>query len=199
MATPRKNASQAEQLRVSQIGDFRARMGGIIELPTGLVVKAKNPGGLTAFIANGSIPNSLLAIVQKALNGGKADVAKEAAKIADDTESLGEMVQLFDIVCVEVIKEPKVRLAPTEADVTKHNILFPEDQVSDPYDLRKEDEFLYTDEIEMIDKQFLFQWITGGTRDLEKFRKEYESNLATLSAVQADASGAEPGDGTDAG
>jgi hypothetical protein len=200
MATARKSASQAEQIRVSQIGDFRERMGGKIELPSGLVVKAKNPGGLTAFIANGTIPNSLLAIVQKALKGGNTgDAMEEASKLADDVDSLGEMIELMDVVTAQVIQEPKVRRAPTQADVDRHNLLFPENQVTEPDELRKEDEFLYTDEIELMDKQFLFQWISGGTRDLETFRQKYESNVAAVSAIPGSAGAAESGDGANAG
>ena len=200
MATARKTASAAEQMKVSQIGDFRSRMRATLELPSGLFVKVKNPGGLTAFIANGTIPNSLLQVVQSALNeGSKEDAVKQAATLAKDVESMNDMMRLLDIVAVNVIKEPAVQLAPTPDDVKRHNLLFPENQVEDPDDLRDEDKYLYTDEIEDLDKQFLFQWVTGGTKDLEKFRQQQESNVAALSAVHEAEAGTKPRNGADAG
>lgn len=201
MATPRKNAKAAEELRVSQIGDFRQRLGGLQKLPSGLVVTVRNPGGLTAFIANGTIPNSLLKIVQTALNGDKSkeELLSSASDITKDTDSIRDVMQLMNIVTAHVIVNPPVRLAPTEEDVTKWNILHPEDQVKSPEELRDEDNYLYVDEIEELDKQFLFAWISGGTRDVEKFREQHSSNVVALSAVQGSEAGSQSGDGADAG
>lgn len=198
MATPRKNASKAEQLRVSQIGDFKARIGGIQQLPSGLVVKVRNPGGLTAFIANGTIPNSLLTIVKDTLDQSlsKEEMVKKANALAEDLDSMGDVMKLMDIITYQVITEPKVRPIPTEDDVTRHNILNPEDQVSTPDDLRSDD-VLYVDEIDQEDKQFLFQWITGGTRDLESFREQHERNVALVSAGQGSEDAAVSDDGAD--
>src|SRR3954453_22167561 len=64
-------AKAAEERKISQIGDYKKRMGGIIELPSGFFVKVKNPGGLRAFMDSGSIPNSLMPIIQESLNRGK--------------------------------------------------------------------------------------------------------------------------------
>ena len=186
MANARKTASQAEKNRISQIGDFRARLGGPQELPSGLTVVVKNPGGLTAFIANGSIPNSLLTIVKSTLdkNLSKEEVIKNATDMSKDLDSIGDMMQLMNIVVQKVITKPAVAHVPTEEDLERHNILNPDNQLTNPEELRKPDEFLYTDEIEEADKMFLFQWVTGGTRDLETFRKEHERNVALVSAEQ---------------
>jgi len=191
MATPRKNASKAEQLRVSQIGDFKSRVSGIQELPSGLVVKVRNPGGLTAFIANGSIPNSLLTIVKSTMdtNMSKDDMVSQARELTSDLDSIGEMMQLMNIIAAQVIVEPQVRLTPTQEDVDRHNLLSPSSQVSTPEELRQDD-VVYTDEIDDLDKQFLFQWITGGTRDLERFREQHERSLAAVSAEQGSESAA---------
>lgn len=127
------------------------------------------------------------------------DAEQEAAKLADDLDSLGQMMELLDVVTVQVVKEPKVKPAPTQADVDRHNLLFPENPKSDPDDLRDEENYLYTDEIDTMDKQFLFQWISGGTRDLETFRQQYESNVAAVSAEQGSVSSTESAPGSDAG
>jgi hypothetical protein len=205
MATARKNASKAEQLRVSQIGDFKSRMGGVMELPSGLVMKLKNPGGLQSFIANGTIPNSLLGIVQEGLKGKSGlEATKAAADMADNLDSLGDMLKMLDLVMIQAAKEPRVFPVPTPEDLERHNILNrdkPENQFETIDDLREsfDDDRLYVDEIEEMDKQFVFQWVSGGVRDLETFRAQLQSNVDAVSAVQGSAGSAEPADGSDAG
>ena len=198
-----KAQKAAEQLRISQIGDFRSRMGGVMELPSGLVVKAKNPGGLTAFIANGTIPNSLLSIVQEQLSGGKnAKAAVDTAKnMAEDMESLGDMMRLMDVIVAATITSPKVRPVPTEEDMQRHNMLHPNEAVTTPEELRIEDpeDFLYVDEIDATDKQFIWQWVSGGTRDLAQFRRELEVNVDAVSAGKTPADASKPDSGADAG
>lgn len=198
MANARKTA---QQLRISQIGDFRARMGGVMELPSGLVVKAKNPGGLTAFIANGTIPNSLLSVVQEQLGSGNSKASTEEAmrNMSEDMSALGDMMKLMDIIVAGTIIEPKVKPVPTEDDVVKHNLLNPSNPVSTPDELRDEDNFLYTDDLDQMDKQFIWQWVSGGTRDLEQFRKELEVNVAVVSAGKEPQAGSQSDDGADAG
>lgn len=200
MATPRKAAKAAEQLRVSQIGDFKERLGGLQKLPSDLVVKVRNPGGLTAFIANGTIPNSLLKIVQDAMNtnASKEELVNNAKNLGKDIDSIKDLMELMNIVASQVIVEPVCRLVPTEEDVTRHNLLNPTATVSTPEQLR-DDSVLYVDDIEELDKQFLFQWVSGGTRDLEKFRKQHEDNVAAVSPGEGPEDGAKPDDGADAG
>lgn len=187
MANAKKTASRAEALRVSQIGDFKARMGGIMELPSGLVMKLKNPGGLQAFIANGTIPNSLLGMVQEGLRGKQgAEAAKAAADLANDLESLGDMLQMLNLVMVQAAQEPKVYPVPTPEDLERHNIMNPSNsfETIDEYREHFDDNRLYVDEIDEMDKQFVFQWVSGGVRDLATFRAQFQSNVAAISAVE---------------
>ena len=187
MATARKTAEKAEALRVSQIGDFKSRMGGIMELPSGLVMKLKNPGGLQAFIANGTIPNSLLGMVNEGLKGKSGeDAAKAAAELSNDVESLADMLKMLDLVFVQSAKEPQVFAVPTQDDLDRYNIMNPNNKFEtiDEWRDSHEDDRLYVDEIEEMDKQFVFQWVSGGVRDLETFRKEFEGNVAAISAVE---------------
>jgi hypothetical protein len=131
-----------------------------MELPSGLVVYARNPGGLQAFMAGGTIPNSLMPIVQDALKTGKMPNPEELMSTDGgfDPEMLKAMGEMLDSVAVTVIKDPEVLPKPeSEGD--------------------RLDTQLYADEIPMDDKQFLMQWVTGGTRDLETFRRQLESGL----------------------
>lgn len=182
MVTNSKAVKEAEQLRISQIGDFKNRLGGTMELPSGFVVKARNPGGLRAFMSSGNIPNSLMTIIQSSLSKGKApkpeEILGKSGKL--DPKMLEEMNELLDNITMQTIVEPKIHPRP----------LAEED---------RSDEMLYIDEIPDDDKQFLFQWISGGTRDLERFRQQRDSSLDAMAAVAGNGAGSESSNGADAG
>ena len=181
MAT-RKTVAKAEELRISQIGDFKKRLGGIIELPSGLIVRWKNPGGMRAFLNNGTIPNSLLPIIERALNKKQGVDEQEMLDLIKDADKVAEMMKMYDNVVLQCIKEPKLYPVPTEADVEKNNIEHPDAPVDDPEDLRYDDR-LYVDELPDDDKMYLFQLVSGGVKDLETFRKQQQINVGSLARV----------------
>lgn len=164
-SSTRKKAQTGEMSRISKIQDFKKNAGGVMELPSGLVVYARNPGGLQAFIAGGTIPNALMPIVKEALETGKTpsneDMLQEDGSF--DPEMLKAMGEMLDSVAVSCIKDPQVLPTPeNEAD--------------------RLDTELYADEIPTDDKQFLMQWVSGGTRDLETFRKQLDSGMVSVAA-----------------
>lgn len=181
MAATRKAQKDAELSRISQIGDFKKRIGGIFELPSGLVVKLRNPGGLSAFLDSENIPNALLAIVQKALKTGqKVDPEEFLSDDGIDAEMLKSVTFMFDAVAIKAMVEPRVHPAPeTEDD--------------------RRDDMLYVDELPQDDKQFIFNWVTSGVKDLEPFRNQSESDVASVSAIGNVRSTSKSLHGTDAG
>lgn len=184
MGTSKNPAKAAEQRKISQVGDFKARLGGVQELPSGVIVKVRNPGGLQAFLSSGLIPNGLMGIVQKALKRGKGLDAKELMDEDGniDPQMLADMGELLNNITLKVVVEPPINPIPTQADLDAWNREHPDEQYNSPESLRS-DELLYVDEFPDEDKQFLFQWISGGTRDLEKFRQQQLERMASLSAV----------------
>jgi len=184
MAATRKAQATAEQRRISQIGDFKKRIGGVIELPSGFIVRWRNPGGLRAFLANGTIPNSLMPLVQKALNSKQGVEESEVVELIQDPEKLQEMMALYDSIAVQLIVEPRIHAVPTWDDVEAHNAKAESEdfKVEVPEDLRYEDK-LYVDELPDEDKMFLFQLMTGGTKDLETFRQRHEIGMDSLARV----------------
>jgi hypothetical protein len=158
-------ARKAEELKISQVGDFKKRMGGVMELPSGAVVKLKNPGGMRAFLKSGVIPNSLMGIIQKAMNTGKKpDMSELAPEGKLDDKMLEDMSDMMDAVAIQCIIEPPVLPKPAdEAD-------------------RSED-LLYIDEFPDDDKQFIFQWVSGGVKDLEAFRRQRDEGMDALVAI----------------
>lgn len=151
MATSTKKATE---LKISPIGDFKKRLGGITELPSGLVVRLHNPGGLSAFLDNGAIPNSLMTVVTKHLKEDQAGVDEEGImdEATTNPEFLEQMTKMMDSIAMKTIVEPVVNPLPGEGE-------------------KRSDELLYVDEIPFGDKQFIFEWITSGVKALEPFRK----------------------------
>lgn len=189
---PAKAAQEAEALRISQVGDFKKRIGGIIELPSGLTVKARNPGGLRAFLNTGLIPNSLMGIIQKGLDKGSGKgIAAEIVKDGKiDSEMLTDMMQMMDGIACKVIVEPRIYPTLTENDLLEWNDNHLDDQKESVEELRQDDR-LYADELPDDDKMFLFQWISGGTRDLETFRQQHAAGVDALPAITSDGAAAE--------
>lgn len=207
MAATRKAVKEAEARRISQIGDFKKRLGGIQELPSGLIVKIRNPGGLQSFLSSGSVPNSLMVIIQDGIKKGKGSAADVQKKVMPDgkldEKLMSEMMTLLDAIAVKCIVEPKIWPRLTEEDVKAYNDKLIAESLSGEVelaetieDLRREDR-LYADELPDDDKQFLFQWISGGTRDLETFRSKLARGVDSLAAISGDESVAEPGNGAD--
>lgn len=199
MGNTRKAQKKAEELRISQIGDFKSRLGGITELPSGYVVRLRNPGGLRAFMTAGVMPNSLMVLIQDSLKKGKGMAPEELMPDGQiDPKMMEDIMNLMDAVAVQCIVEPKLYPRLTEEDVKKHNKAHPTEKVETPEDLRREDR-IYADELPDDDKQFIFQWVSGGTRDLEQFRSQLDERMGAVAAVAGNGGNAKPDSGVDAG
>lgn len=202
MATSRSKTAKAEERRISQIGEFKNRVGGLIELPSGLFIKWRNPGGLRAFMGTGKIPNSLLVVVEEGLKGGKGVDKKMAAdmmrQVQDDPEMIKELTSLYDHIAMQCFVEPRLHPVPTLDDLERWNENHLDDIKAHPEELRRDD-MLYVDEVPDDDKAFLFQLISGGTRDLETFRKQHEESLELVAAESISGSDAVGDTGADEG
>jgi hypothetical protein len=146
----------------SKISDFKKGRQGIFELPSGLYMKLRNPGGLKVFLADGIIPNSLMSIVTSALEGKKPSTEDLIdPKVGVDPQMVDDMMSLVNHIMVACAVDPKVYDVPEDED-------------------DRDEELLYADELDDQDKMFVFQWVSGGTTDLEYFRQRYTQDVATL-------------------
>lgn len=145
----------------------RAAVTDPIELPSGKKLRVRR-SSFRQFMAAGIIPNSLMGVVQKSMAKGKADVAID--EMTGDPAKLLEMMSMIDNVVAYVALDPKVYLVPKDEDGHEIDLEDREDQ-----------DVLYVDEIDEEDKQYIFQWSTGGVSDLEQFRRESADDVATLS------------------
>lgn len=172
----------------------RSATAGPLDLPSGntALVKPLDPA---AFLTSGWIPNPLMDIIRKAITAKKGLPPKAMAQIADDNVMLGSTLLLFDRVLTNVVVEPEIIMPPpcdVEIDGRECGEYATEPVHQNPTEsghhaysegARDEDAF-YADEVDMGDKVFIFQWCLGGTRDLEKFRREQEATVGSLGSGQ---------------
>lgn len=157
---------------VSSPADFKQRTGGLLTLPSGFTVKVQNKGGMRSFLQSGMIPNSLMGVIHESIEKGKEPTEKEIAKLIgvgeDETDLsvIEDMLEMTNRVVCNVVVEPEVH--PVPADEKKRN-----------------ENLLYVDELSEEDRMFIFQWVTGGTRDIERFRKEQAASMDALAASKS--------------
>lgn len=158
-----------------------------LDLPSGntCLVRAIKP---EAFLENGMIPSPLMAIVQQSINSKKGLPPSKVNEIANDPVKLASAMEMFDRVLVYAVIEPAVELPPVcedcgELETGGKGIHV--DRKHEKYhrfnEPERDEEILYADEVDLEDKQFIFQFCVGGTADVASFRKELKS---TVDAVQ---------------
>jgi hypothetical protein len=169
-----RSGNPSKRAAASSVADFKkkAKAPDLQELPSGLVAMVRNRG-FQAFIRMGIVPNSLIGVVEEALNKGQPpdmeQLKNDQGQLPLDT--VDEMYQLMDAVCVDCFVEPRVYPVPV-----------PDENGSTP---DRDEDLVYVDELDDEDKMFIFQWVSGGTRDVEQFRRELADDLALVSGGEA--------------
>ena len=153
-----------------------------LEMPSGNWMSFRKVG-MQTLMATGMMPNSLMAIAQKAVAKGKGEQAGfsdgDLADLLADEKKILEISSFMDKIMIFLAVEPKV-----------HEI--PLDDKGEALDIDTRDpELLYVDEVGEEDKQFLFNVVAGGTRDLETFRREHGASMDIVRGLQAVESPAE--------
>lgn len=141
--------------------------GTPLDLPSGNTALVRVPGMLV-FLEQGFIPNSLMPIIQEAVNRGKAP---DPNKMPISPESLAEMAELVDKVAVYCVMEPELRPVPDKDENGR------ELEARDP-------NALYVDKVDLDDKTFIFNFAVGGTRDLEPFREGLKASMEPVQPGQ---------------
>jgi hypothetical protein len=124
-------------------------------------MRLKNPG-IMELAHQGLIPNGLMSTIMDSVQKGQepsADSLMEGVEVQD----------MFDMMANAIISmavEPEIHPIP---------------EAGEPRD----PELLYIDEMDETDKMFIWQWATGGTDDVEQFRRESNNVLAALPGQQA--------------
>jgi len=143
--------------KVTPVSDWK-KTPEPIELPSGKFMLVKNTS-LASFVLTGQIPNSLMSVIQGSVNSKKSKSGEAImAEITDDPKAIIDLFSMVDKYVTLVAIEPEVHMPP-----------------EDPTD--RDDDLLYTDEIDQADKMYLFQRAVGGTTDLERFRGELAAGM----------------------
>lgn len=163
-AKARLESASAEEVTAASTWRKQASEGTPLRVPSGNVCLVRNGTGMEAFIRNGKIPNGLIPIVEEAIDKGKPPKLDKTQ--AMNTELIGEIVLLADNIAVYMVLEPRLKEVPLDEDGSEI-----------PMADREVGDFLYVDEVDFMDKMFIFNYAVGGTTDLETFRKGFQTAL----------------------
>lgn len=137
-------------------------------LPSGNTCLVKRPG-VQGLIKAGLLDSldSLTAIVQVDhidANDPKKMAAAVGKMSADPTRIAEALVVVDKAVCFAVVA-PKVFMPPPDGETRMEGTI-------------------YADDVDEEDKMFIFQFLVGGTGDVETFRKESQAMLGGVPASQ---------------
>lgn len=144
-------------------------IGGMEDLtvPSGQTCLVRRPG-LEGLIKAGVLHNvdSLTAIVdQKHIKKAKKGQAQKVNvdSILKDPKALENLLHTVDKVICHVVVKPEVHMTPNDVTLRKPGVV-------------------YADMIDINDKMHIFNFVVGGTRDVESFRRGLEESVGGLEA-----------------
>jgi hypothetical protein len=155
-----------EEIQVSDVSQFKKRggSGSIVTLPSGLNAKIRIRG-METFLKSGMIPNSLMGVVQTALekndpSSKKVEDSQDDAlqKLMEEPDKINDLLTLVDSVTIDCFVQPRVYPVPDNQE-------------------ELDDAKLYVDVLDFEDKMFVFSVAVGGTKDLETFRSGFASSV----------------------
>lgn len=174
----------------------KATQGEEIELPSGNVALIKRPG-MESLFAAGVLPDELTKIaleeIRRAETGQPQDHKKKKTQEGLDPEvmqkflsnesAISDIFDAFDRVTEMCVIEPPVKYHKRrKVDGAGQQITDEKDRPlweTIPNEERDED-VVYTDDVDMNDKTFIFNFVVGGTRDIASFRMQFGDDVATL-------------------
>jgi hypothetical protein len=148
--------------------------GTDLELPSDNVARVRQISP-QAFLQSGMIPDPLRPISNQAINSKKGLPPTTMKKMMEDPKQVGAALELFDRTITYVVLEPKILMPPpcTECGELISGKVHGDDNADHDYnETARKPGVLYADQIDLTDKQFIFQWCMGGVRELEPFRQE---------------------------
>jgi hypothetical protein len=167
--------------RASSASSFKKTNLPLIELPSGNWVRVRRPG-METFITAGFLPDSLAKEISSMVNK-RSGKAQDIAVLQNPTpEALAEYLRSLDKIAAYCIAEPPVVWHERQKKIDSVPAVDangePELEVIPDGD--RSSDVVYTDELEMEDKSFVFQYAVGGTADLSQFRKKSDALMAAL-------------------
>jgi hypothetical protein len=143
-----------------------------LTLPSGNICRVKRPG-LPALLKMNILPDELSSIAMEAVEQGEtgapdhdANNKKIAELMGKGSESIEMMVDATARIAAACILEPPVSYHREKFEGGPDGDFWEEIPES-----KRDPDVLYTDEVDFNDLVFIFQFVVGGSRDLEEFRK----------------------------
>jgi hypothetical protein len=164
-----------EPPKVSGVGAFKKNKYPTVELPSGAMVRVRRPG-MEKFLAAGFLPEPMAKQVRQQINNRTGRVQDMDMLKDPSNEEIEAMLRVMDRVSAYCFVEPALHWH--ERPVKNAN---GQDDVEEIPLAERDPELLYTDEVDLVDKQFVFQYAVGGTSDLDQFR---ESTSTLVEAIQ---------------
>jgi len=185
--------------KVTSAGEWKKASATVdLELPSGNVCRLKRPG-LPQLLEAKVLPDMLTPIAQAAIERGKnggvnpEEQDAEVDKVMSKEGGIEALMESTARVTAYCVVEPKVayhkrKKAAGQLDQIQESYV-PEWEII-PNDERDE-EILYTDDIDFEDMMFIFNYVVGGSADLVQFRRELNAAMGSVAdepRTQEDAS-----------
>lgn len=186
----RKDKKRATSAKAWKANSARLEMD--LDVPSGNTCYVRRLG-LDTFLKRGMIPDSLTPIVEEAVRKGKGLPPNIQRDMLKDEKLVNEMFEMMDTVVCEAVLEPPVHFSRwckhchenfqtlAEKDAQHNDADHGYESVEIPTDDRDEDA-LYSDDVDFEDRSFIFQFVAGGSRDLQRFRKGTAEAVGGLSS-----------------
>jgi hypothetical protein len=170
-------------MAISAGNAFRKNANAPLELPSGQIVKCRR-SDLTQLMELGFIPNDLMAVASSAMARGDAN--PDLSGVGQDADSMKQMMRMVDDVTLWALLDPKAHKPPVwSTDVGTYRVATSDDprfgQVVPMEDREEDDEKLYIDEMDTVDKTFIYGFVAAGNRDLQPFRRGLGSGVEPVS------------------
>jgi hypothetical protein len=139
-----------------------------LEVPSGQLCLVRRPG-VQGLIKAGVLHkmDSLSSIVnEKHIKRVKGKTEVDVQKLMKDPKSIDEILHIVDKVVCHCVVKPEIFRAPNDATLRQPGVV-------------------YTDMIDITDKMFIFNYVVGGTRDLETFRREFDQSVGGVESSES--------------
>lgn len=170
-------SSKRPTAKPTSAAEWRTRQATTVELPSGARAVLRRIG-MDKFLEEGFLPDALRKTMAHEISSASRRPSSFPNLTKDlKPEELGEWMDTLDRIAARVFHTPEVRWhrRVVEVEGEKKSVEILEED-------RDYDRFLYTDEIGVEDKQFVFQYAVGGSADLERFRAQTRALVAAVPA-----------------
>lgn len=171
--------------------DWKGSKGLELELPSENTALVRRPGP-EALLRKGVLPDAMRPMITDMIKSGQGMRREDVDKMAADPEMIIGMMDTMDrVLCLTVI-QPHVIYPRGVKTPSLDNDGFPvyamgsdDEMVTIPPEDRHP-ERLYADDVDFEDKQFIFQFVVGGTKDIARFREQSGVSVGDVPDVEDD-------------